>query len=75
MCRKSGSLILSADDVRESGRDIAVVVPANLRLSDLSPGDVVKIRADIGASGNLTATAIADDGGESAADDSDRIQR
>lgn len=75
VCRKSGSLIVSADDVRESGRDIAVVVSDELRLRDLTPGQVVKIRADIGKSGNLTATAIADDEGESAADDSDRVQR
>ena len=46
VCRKSGSLILSADDVRESGRDIAVTVSANLRLADLDPGQVLKLRAD-----------------------------
>lgn len=68
VCRKSGSLILSADDVRESGRDIAIVVPASLPRGDLKPGQVLKLRADIGASGNLTASAIADDEGESGAD-------
>ncbi len=75
VCRKSGSLILSADDVRESGRDIAVTVPTALRLADLDPGQVLKLRAEIGGGGNFTATAIADDAGESAADDSGRIQR
>jgi hypothetical protein len=75
VCRKSGSLILSADDLRASGRDIAVAVPPSLRLSDLAAGRILKFRVDIGSSGNFTATAIADDEGESAADDSGRIQR
>ena len=75
VCRKSGSLILSADDVRESGRDIAVVVPANLPLKDIQPGQVLKLRADIGKGGNLTAQALVDDEGETAADGSNRVQR
>lgn len=75
VCRKSGSLILSADAVRESGRDITVIVPSSLSLAALKPGQVLKIRAAIGKAGNLTAATIADDEGESAADDSGRIQR
>ena len=68
VCRKSGSIILSADDVRESGRDIAVVVPADFAMGDRSSGQVLKLRVVIGKSGNFTASAIDDDEGESGAD-------
>jgi hypothetical protein len=74
VCRKSGSLILSADDLRASGRDIAIAVPNDLRLAQIEVGQVLKIRADVGSSGNLTATRIADDERASGADDESRIQ-
>jgi hypothetical protein len=74
VCRKAGTLILSADDLRASGHDIAISVPSNLSLGDISPGQVLAIRASLGSSGHLTATRIADDEGEAAANDADRIQ-
>ena len=74
VCRKSGSLIVSADDLREAGRDIAITVPNSLRLAQIDIGDVLKIRAEIGSSGNLTATGIASDERSSGADDKSQIQ-
>jgi hypothetical protein len=74
VCRKSGTLIISADDLRESGRDVAIAVPNDLRLAKIDVGQVLKIRADIGSGGNLTAKKIADDQRESGADDETRIQ-
>jgi hypothetical protein len=74
VCRKAGSLILSADDLRESGRDIAVTVPNDLRLAKIDIGQMLKIRADIGSSGNFTAKKIADDERQSGANDESRIQ-
>jgi hypothetical protein len=74
ICRKSSSLILSADDQRESGRDIAVVVPASFGLGDIAVGQMLALRADIGTGGNLTASKIAADDDESTADDAGAIQ-
>lgn len=74
VCRKEGTMILSADDLRASGRDVAVTVPSDLNLGEISPGQVLAVRALLGGKGNLTATRIADDEGASAADDADRIQ-
>jgi hypothetical protein len=74
VCRKSSSLILSADDQRESGQDIAVVVPASFALGDIAVGQMLAIHADIGAGGNLTASKIAADDDRSAADDANAIQ-
>ncbi len=74
VCRKAGSIIISADDLRESGRDVAIAVPNDLRLAKIDVGQVLKIRADIGSAGNLTAKKIADDQRASGADDETRIQ-
>jgi hypothetical protein len=74
VCRKSDSLILSADDQREAGRDIAVVVPASFAIGDVAVGQMLAIRADIGTGGNLTASKIAADDDRSAADDANAIQ-
>jgi hypothetical protein len=74
VCRKAGSLIISADDLRESGRDIAIAIPNGLRLSQIDIGQVLKIRADIGSNGNLTATGLASDERGSGADDKSQIQ-
>ena len=69
VCRKAGSLILSADDLRESGRDVAIAVPTICGSATIDIGQVLKIRADIGSGGNLTAKKIAADDDRSAADD------
>lgn len=57
----AATLLLSADDVRESGLDIAIVVPPEIDAASLVPGDSVLIGADIGADGLLTLTGLASD--------------
>jgi hypothetical protein len=74
VCHKQATVIISADDLRASGRDVALTVPSNMNLREISPGQVLAIRALLGGKGNLTATRIADDEGASAADDESLIQ-
>jgi hypothetical protein len=74
VCHKEATIIVSSDDLRAAGRDIAITVPSNVNLGEISPGQVLAIRALIGGKGNLTATRIADDEGASAADDAASIQ-
>lgn len=54
-------LSLSADDVRESGLDIAIAVPPEIDVAALTVGDSVLASADLGADGLLTLTGLASD--------------
>jgi hypothetical protein len=74
LCRDSRTLILSADDVRESGRDIQVSLPSSIRLADLANGQALKLSASVAASGAFTVTSVAADGDRSEADDPDLAQ-
>ena len=74
ICRDSHRLILSADDVRESGRDIQVSLPSTIRLADLKNGQVVKLSASIAAGDALAVVTLAADGDRSEADDPDLSQ-
>jgi hypothetical protein len=67
-------LVLSADDVREAGRDLSpFVVPAGIDQSRLTRGDAVQVAVDI-AGGSLTVTGITSDQGAAGADDPSRGQ-
>jgi hypothetical protein len=71
-CPESGRLVLSADDVRESGADVEIAVPqdSGIDLTAWSPGDVVDATVAIGRSaGALTLSGIASDDGAAGADD------
>jgi hypothetical protein len=57
----AATLSLSADDVRESGLDIAIAVPPEIDAASLAAGDSVLASADIGADGSLTLTGLASD--------------
>lgn len=59
VCRDARWLIVSADDLRESGRDVAVAVPAGIEIGGLAPGQVVSLDAALRDSGTYAATAIA----------------
>lgn len=75
VCRSNPrKLVVSADDLRESGQDVSVGVPQKLQLANIETGDVVKLSASIGESGNYTLTGIASDERRQAADDQDLIQ-
>jgi hypothetical protein len=76
-CPDSGRLVLSADDVRESGADLEIAVPedAGIDLSAWTPGDVVDASVAIGKSaGALSLSGIASDDGASGADDTSTHQ-
>ena len=75
VCRSgSRKLVVSADDLRESGQDIPVAVPSKFQLANVETGDVVKLSATIGESGNYTLAGIASDERRQGADDQDLIQ-
>ncbi len=72
-----GDLLLSADDLRESGADLTFTVEADagLDLSDLTPGDVVDASGLIDEdTRKLSLTGISSDDGIKGADDSELAQ-
>ena len=58
---ESAQLTISADDVRDSGQDIAVAIPAGIDASALTVGDSVLASTDIGADGSLVLAGLASD--------------
>jgi hypothetical protein len=74
VCRSERKLIVSADDLRESGRDIGIAIPDTLRIAALKPGQVLKLTATVGDSGALTLTAVAGDERKRGAEDPDLVQ-
>ena len=67
-CAPNG-LVLSADDVREAGRDLLPLsVPAGIDQSRLARGQAVQVAVDL-AGGSLTLTGITSDQGVGGADD------
>jgi hypothetical protein len=66
----SPKLILAADDVRESGRDLAALeIPNGIDPAKLSPGEAVQTAVDIANDGTLTLKGITSDQGATGADD------
>jgi hypothetical protein len=74
VCSGSRKLIVSADDVRESGRDIGILVPKEIELGRIDPGDVLKLTTTILGGGSLQLSAVAGDRGGHGADDLDLVQ-
>ncbi len=74
VCRDSRKLLVSADDLRESGRDIGLAVPEEIKLGKLKPGQVVKLTAEIFEGGSMQVSKVAGDKGSSGADDPDLVQ-
>lgn len=58
---EAAHLLISADDVRESGLDITIAVPPEIDATSLVAGDSVLVSAEIGADGSLTLTGLASD--------------
>jgi hypothetical protein len=54
-------LLLSADDIRESGLDLTLNIPAGINATKLAIGDSVLASADVGPDGSLTLTGLASD--------------
>jgi hypothetical protein len=63
-------LVLSADDIRESGRDLlALSVPTGIDQARLSRGQAVQVAVDVSDVGVLTLKGITSDQGAAGADD------
>ena len=69
VCRSSRELLVSADDVRESGREISLSLAESAKLAKLKTGQVLKLGAEIGDGAALTVTTIAGDEGRKGAED------
>ena len=68
-------LILSADDVREAGRDLAPLdLPSGVDPSKLAPGQAVQTAIDVADTGGLTLKGITSDQGAAGADDAGQGQ-
>jgi hypothetical protein len=74
VCREARKLIVSADDVRESGRDVAIAIPEAIRVAALEPGQVLKLEVEITRRGTLKLSTVAGDEGAKGADDTDLVQ-
>ena len=74
LCPAEAKLLLSGDDLRQSGKDIAFAVPASLDLGGLEVGDSVAVTAAIAADGTLSLTGLASDERVKGADDAASAQ-
>jgi hypothetical protein len=74
VCAAEGTLLLSADDLRESGEDILFSVPKSLDTGKLKTGDSVTATAAIDAGGALSLTGLASDERAKGADDAATAQ-
>jgi hypothetical protein len=65
-----GGVVLSADDIREAGRDLpALAIPAGIDQSKLTPGQAIEADVAIASDGTLTLKGVASDQGTNGADD------
>ena len=69
-----GALLLSADDLREAGKDVLFAVPASIDTAQLKLGDSVAATAAIEADGTLKLTGLASDERSKGADDTASAQ-
>lgn len=74
ICPSEAKLLLSADDLRQSGRDIALTVPRSIDLTGLEIGDSVLATADFEAGGGLGLTGLAGNERRKGADDATATQ-
>jgi hypothetical protein len=61
VCPDSAQLLISADDIRESGHDLVFAVPATIDTAKLEVGGSVLATATIGGDGTLVLTGLAGD--------------
>lgn len=69
ICPESGELLLSADDIRESGKELTLDISTDVDLDGLQPGDPVVARVAVAPDGALSLTGLADDERVRGADD------
>jgi hypothetical protein len=61
VCADAGKLLISADDIRESGHDLLFTVPETIDTTRLEAGQSVVAMATIAADGSLELTGLASD--------------
>ena len=69
VCAETGQVLISADDTRESGRDLLFTVPAGIKTTKIKIGESVLVNAAIAADGSLSLTGLASDELVKGADD------
>lgn len=71
VCPELGQIVISADDLRESGRDLTLSLPSGVDPSKVGAGDSISVNADPtpGEDGTLELSGLADDDGSKGADD------
>jgi hypothetical protein len=75
VCPHLGQILLSADDVRASGRDLLFDLAAeDIDLSKVQVGDSILATARIGTGGKLSLTGLASDERTKGADDGEAVQ-
>ena len=74
VCRDERKLIVSADDVDESGADITLNAPAEIGLKKIDAGEAVLATAVITDAGIYRLTALASDDRAKRADNAELIQ-
>lgn len=74
VCPDSTQLLLSADDIRESGHDLLFAVPSTIGTAKLEVGQSVLATATIGSDGALSLTGLASDERAKGAEDAKSLQ-
>jgi len=74
LCPASGQVLVSADDLRESGADLTLTVPAKIKTAKLKLGDSLLATAEVDAAGALTLAGLASDEGLKGAADQHSAQ-
>lgn len=69
VCPDTAQLLISADGIRESGKDLLFAAPPTIDTTKVSVGESVLVAADIAADGSLTLTGLASDERLKGADD------
>jgi hypothetical protein len=74
VCPAEAKLAISADDLRQSGKDVLFTVPKSIKTGELKPGDSVAVTAAFEADGSLRLTGLASDEHSKGADDTAAAQ-
>jgi hypothetical protein len=74
ICTNSGSITVSADDIREGSQDLVFSVPKKISLKSFKVGRSVELTSLLNEDGSLSLTGIARDDGIVGADDSSAAQ-
>lgn len=74
LCPSTGQVLLSADDMRESGADLTLTVPAKIKTAGLKLGQSLLATAEVAEDGTLTLAGLASDEGLKGAEDEKAAQ-